>query len=159
MTENYFCVCHKIRESGTNILNCFFSKLIYPSAHQTKHLNELLHFKFTFYKQCLFGLLFSTNINRTLTHQSILHLFVLSFEKNVSQTFKCSSRVFLQCVCYWSNLLRRMFFIPCDNWKWLFFYKGLLVRASNWGLSQPSYYSVLWKKCFERGSNFTSSPE
>ena len=37
----------------------------------------------------------------------------------ISQTFKSSSykKFFPKCVCYWYNLRRRMFFIPCDNWK------------------------------------------
>ena len=30
---------------------------------------------------------------------------------------------FLRCVCYRCNLLRWMFFVPCDNWKLLFFLK------------------------------------
>ena len=51
--------------------------------------------------------------------------FLICPNLNDSQTFKSSSckKFFLQYVCYWCNLLRRMFFVPCDNWKTLFFLK------------------------------------
>ena len=75
------------------------------------------------HKQYLFGLLFSRNTKKAHTGQSILQTLLLCLKRNVSQTFKSSSckKVFLKYVYHWSNLLRRMFFIPCDNWKALFF--------------------------------------
>ena len=47
------------------------------------------------------------------------------YDLNDSQIFKSSSckRLFLQSECYRCNLLRWMFFVPCDNWKLLFFLK------------------------------------
>ena len=48
--------------------------------------------------------------------------FLTLSEKTVSQTFKSSSCKSLSQVCVLLyNLLRWMFFIPCDNWKALFF--------------------------------------
>ena len=74
----------------------------------------------------------------------------VKFFKNLndSQTFKSSSckKSFLQCVCYKCNLLRRMFFVPCDNWKTLFFlrvcrYCEIFSTALPFSLKQ-----VFWKK-------------
>ena len=48
--------------------------------------------------------------------------FLTLSEKTISQTFKSSSCKSLSQVCVpLYNLLRWMFFIPCDNWKTLFF--------------------------------------
>ena len=50
-------------------------------------------------------------------------MFLLCLKRNVSQTFESSSCENLspKCVCYWYSLLRSIFFVPCDNWKTLFF--------------------------------------
>ena len=45
-----------------------------------------------------------------------------STQKN-RQKYNSCERPFLQCVCYWHNLLREMFFILCNNWKVLFLIK------------------------------------
>ena len=37
VTDNYFVSVTKIRQNITNMLNCYFSKNIYPLAHQTKY--------------------------------------------------------------------------------------------------------------------------
>ena len=52
--------------------------------------------------------------------------FLTLSEKNDQQTFKSGSckNPFLQCVCYWYNLLRWMFFILSDNWNALLFMKS-----------------------------------
>ena len=65
------------------------------------------------------------NVKGTYTDQSIRHFFVLSLKRNDSQTFKCSciNKPFLQCICYWYNLLRWIFLIICGIWKTLFFIK------------------------------------
>ena len=95
--------------------------MIYTLVHQTKYLHRKT--KFSFHKQYLFDLLLPRNVNETHTEQSILQTFLLCLERNVSQTFKISSckKVFPKCVYHWYKLLWWMFFIPCDNWKTLFF--------------------------------------
>ena len=111
-----FVSATKISENVTNIWNCYFSNQIYSLTYQTK---------FTSHKQYLCGLLFYRNVKRTHAGQTILYFFVLSPKRNDWQTFKCnrSNKPFLQCVCYWYDLLRWMFFILCDNWKKLLFKK------------------------------------
>ena len=42
------------------------------------------------------------------------------FERSPYFTYFMAAVQFLQCVCYRCNLLRWMFFIPCDSWKPLF---------------------------------------
>ena len=105
----------------TNILNCYFQKIF-----MLWHIRLKIYMwktKFSFHKQYLFGLLFSRNAKKAYTDQSILQTFLLRLKRNVSQTCKSSSceKFFLKCVYHWCNLLRRMFFIPYDNWTTLFF--------------------------------------
>ena len=38
-TDNCFVSATKIGENVTNILNCYFSKQIYPLTHQTKYVH------------------------------------------------------------------------------------------------------------------------
>ena len=81
--------------------------------------------KFTSHKQYLLGLLFSTKVKEDSYRPKYTSGFLICPNLNDSQTFKSSSceNFFLQCVCYRCNLLRWMFFVPCDNWKTLFFLK------------------------------------
>ena len=61
---------------------------------------------------------------------------------------------FLQCVCYRCNLLRWMFFVPCDNWKTLFFLK--VCRYSeifSTAILPFSLKQVFWKKSVFYGLN------
>ena len=58
--------------------------------------------------------------------------------------------IFLQCVCYWHNLLRWMFFLVCDNWKTLLFVK--VYRYSE--TFEASCCCFLWSQCFERSPYF-----
>ena len=86
---------------------------------------------------------------KTQTDQSIPCVFLLCLKRNDPQTFKSGSckNPFLQCVCYWYNLLRWMFFILCDNWKTLLFMK--VCRYSEIFLSAMLLLSlkpVFWKK-------------
>ena len=58
--------------------------------------------------------------------QTKLHFkfFNLSKSKRLTNLQKQQlQKVFLQCVCHRCNLLRWIFFVPCDNWKKLFFLK------------------------------------
>ena len=86
---------------------------------------------------------------KTRTDQSIPRVFLLCLKRNDPQTFTSASckNPFLQCVCYWYNLLRWMFFILCDNWKTLLFMK--VCRYSEIFLSAMLLLSlkpVFWKK-------------
>ena len=82
--------------------------------------------KFKSHKQYLCCVLFSGNVETNIQTKMYYIFLALSLKRNGSQTFKCSSsnKPFLQCICYWYNLLRqKCFFILCDNWKTLFFIK------------------------------------
>ena len=118
----FLCPPQKIGENLTIIfLNCYFSKQIYPLAHQTK---------FTSHKQYyLCDLLFYRNAKRTRADQRILHFFVLSPKRSDWQTLKCksSNKPFPQLACYWYGLLRWMFLILCDNWNTLFLKKFFVI--------------------------------
>ena len=108
--------------------------------------------KFTSHKQHL-CFLSSRNVKRNIQTKVCCIFLVLSRKRSGSQTFKCSSNStpFLQCIFYWYNLLRWMFFILCDNWK-AYFYKSSWLL---WGLFQLPCWYVLWKERFERGPCFT----
>ena len=58
-----------------------------------------------------------------------LQVFLFCLKGNVSQTFISSSwkKVFPKCIHHWYNLLRRMFFIPFDNWKHYFLHKFIVI--------------------------------
>ena len=106
--------------------------------------------KFTSYKRYFFVLAFSKNAKKTDADQSILKDFLFQSRlTNVSQTFQSSrrKRVFPKCAYHWYNLLRWMFFIPCDNSKQVFFYTNL---SSPRGLVELLCWWILSNKCFER---------
>ena len=70
--------------------------------------------------------------------------FLTLSEKTISQTFKSSSCKSLSQVCVpLYNLLRWMFFIPCHNWKTLFF---IQICCYLWLMR--SLKEVFWKKYF-----------
>ena len=81
-----------------------------------------MRIEFSSHKQYLFGL--------AHTDQSILQTFLLHLRRNVSQTLKSSSwkKVFPRCVYHGYDLLRRIFFIPYDNWKIFFFIQILFLQ-------------------------------
>ena len=111
----------KIGGNLTNILNCYFQ-----NKFTLWHIRLNIYIwktKFTSNKQCFSGHLFSRNAKKTHTDQSILQAFLLCLKTNVSRTFKSSSckKLFPKLVYHWYNLLRWIFFIPCDNCKGVFF--------------------------------------
>ena len=58
-----------------------------------------------------------------------------------------AKKCFLQCVCYRCNSLQGMFFIPCGNWKTLFFIKFCrYFEISSSALLLLSLKQVFWKK-------------
>ena len=75
--------------------------------------------------------------------------FLICPNLNDSQTFKSSSckNGFLQCVYYRCNLLRWMFFVPCDSLKTLFFLKvWSYCEIFSTAILSFSLKQVFWKK-------------
>ena len=70
---DYFCVHHKNRQKHNQHSELPFFKI------------SLLFgtFKFSSHKQHLFGLLFSRNVKKTHTDQSILQTFLLSLKRSL----------------------------------------------------------------------------
>ena len=97
-------------------------------------------------------LLTSRGAKKIRTDQSIPHVFLLCLKSNYPQTFKSGicKNPFLQCVRYWYNLLRWMFFIQCDNWKTFLFVK--VYRYSE--TFEAPCCCFLWSQCFERSPYF-----
>ena len=122
-----FCACHKIGENTINILKCFISKHTY-TLHVKLNI-YILEAKFTFRKRYLFVPFFSRNVKRIYADQSI-YKFSYPAWKVMRHTFKSSSckKLFLQCVCYWYDLPRWMFFILFDNRKISFLIKFIATR-------------------------------
>ena len=106
--------------------------------------------KFKSHKQYLCCVLFSGNVETNIQTKMYYIFLALSLKRNGSQTFKCSSsnKPFLQCICYWYNLLRqKCFFILCDNWKTLFFIKIIAaLRAFPAAMFPRSLREVVWKR-------------
>ena len=105
--------------------------------------------KFTADKQYLFGLIFSIKLKEDSYRPKYTSSFLICPNLNDSQTFKSSSckNGFLQCVCYRCNLLRWMFFVPCDNWKTLFFLKVCrYCEIFSTAILSFSLKQVFWKK-------------
>ena len=86
-------------------------------------------------------------VKMTQTNQSIPLVFLLCLKRNDAQTFKSGTckNPSPQCVCYWYNLYRWMFFILCVNWKALLFVK---VYCYSETFEAPCCF--LWSHCFER---------
>ena len=109
-----------------------------------KKLN-LLHIN----RQYLFGLFFSIKVKEGSCRPKYTSSLLIWPNLNDSETFRSSSSCkngYLQCVCYRCNLLRWMFFIPCDSWKMLFFSElsslwDFFNRKLSFSLKQ-----VFWKK-------------
>ena len=86
---------------------------------------------------------------KACTDQSTLQVFLLSPNRNSSQTFKRNSweKILLQSVCYRWNLLRWIFLIPCDKWRTLFFLKACrYFKIFSTAIFLLSLKQVFWKK-------------
>ena len=74
---------------------------------------------------------------------------LLCLKRNVSQIFKSSSskKVFFKCVYHWYNLLRRLCFIPCDNWKTLLFIQTYHYPEVWYNRHVAAFFETsVWKK-------------
>ena len=72
----------------------------------------------------------------------------LSKSKRLTNLWKQQlQKIFLQCVYYRCNLLWWMFFVPCDNWKTLFFLKVCrYCEIFSTAILSFSLKQVFWKK-------------
>ena len=93
--------------------------------------------KFTSLKQYFFGLFSSRNAKKTYRDEGRLEAFLLYLENiDVSQFFQRRvAKKSFRSLYLWYNLLRWMFFIPCDNWKTLFFI-------------EICHYPEVWCNCY-----------
>ena len=78
-----------------------------------------------------------------------MQYFLLCLKRKASQTFESCSckKLSTKCLCCWYSLPLWMFFIPCDNWKVLFFiqiYRHPGVFCNTMLLC--SLKQVFWKK-------------
>ena len=110
-----------------------------------KKLN-LLHIN----RQYLFGLFFSIKVKEGSCRPKYTSSLLIWPNLNDSETFRSSSSCkngYLQCVCYRCNLLRWMFFIPCDSWKTLFFLRVCrYCEIFSTAILSFSLKQVFWKK-------------
>ena len=100
--ENYFCVRHKNRQKRNQHFKLLFFtiNLHFDISNKTSTSRKVCLSQFIF--------LTSRNVKKTQTDQNKRHGFILCLKRNDPQTFKSDScrNSFLQCVCYWYNLLR-----------------------------------------------------
>ena len=91
----------------------------------------------------------------TVSHPYVTHMYsyvtgmsiVCTRMSSVCHLYVVIPWTFLKCEYHWSNLLRRMFFTPSDNWKILFLYKFIVTqRFSTIAMLLRSFTQVFWKK-------------
>ena len=84
-------------------------------------------------------------MQRRLKQSKVYHMFFYCLKRYNPESFKSgrSKNPFLQCVCYWYNLLRWMFSILCGNWKTLLFIK--IYHYSEIVLT-AMFLLVFWRK-------------
>ena len=104
--QNSFCVCHRNRRKH----NQHFKQLFF-----TINLHFVISNKTSTYRKLSLSLRSSISLvilplkmQKASNRQKNTTQFLLCLELNNPQTLKCSSckNHFLQCVCYWYNLLR-----------------------------------------------------
>ena len=90
---------------------------------------------------------------KTIIFQNISALWFIKLNICISKTkftsrtwYRFGKKHFPQCVYYWQNLLRSMFFIPCDNWKILYFIQTFVIlRYSSTAMFLPSFETNVLK--------------
>ena len=108
----------KIGENSTNFLNCYFSNKILILIHQTKYLHVGNQIYFTRAVFTWSYLLYKSKEDSYRPKYTLI--FLLCPNRNDSRTFKtssCKKNVSPDATCF----VRQMFFVPCDNWKTLYF--------------------------------------
>ena len=91
---------------------------------------------------------FEGNLWRTGSERRLMHTKVYYSQKKPLtnlQKQQLQKTKILQCVCYWYNLLRWMFFVPCDSWKSLLLYE-LIITV--WLFFKCC--CILWSNCVEK---------
>ena len=141
----------KIGESTTKIskLMCFTINLHFVKSNQISTYRKL---NFPLTSSIYFVFLPLKMQKRLEQTKGIPLVFLLCLKRNGLETFKSGSckNTFLQCVLYWYNLLRWMFFILCDNCKTLLFVE---VYRNSVTFEAPCC-CFLWSQCFERNLYF-----
>ena len=107
--------------------------------------------KFTFHKQCLFGLLFSRNAEKTYTDQSKLQVVLLFLKRSELETLKCSSckKIFFSTFFFhFFSVISATYFDECFMWQLedIIFYKSLSLLRRFFQL--PCCY-FLFSKCLQ----------
>ena len=123
-------------------------------SHQTKYLQNKI--KFAFHKLHLFHFLTSRYVRKTRTDQSIPRVFLLYLKRNDPQTIKSGGwkNLFLQCVCYWYNLLWSMLFILFITGRHYFPRKFINILR----FFYSPYCCFLWNQFLERSLYFMRYP-
>ena len=87
---------------------------------------------------------------RLMQTKAYYKISLFSLKRSASKAFQSSrrKRVLPKCVYHWYNLLRWMFFIPCDNSKQVFFLHRFIVtqRLGGTVMLMNSVKQVFWKK-------------
>ena len=137
----------KIGENTTNISKLLFFtiNLHFVTSNQISTYRKL-NLPLT---SSIYFVFLPLEMQKRLKQTKVCHALSYFVWRNDPQAFKSGSwkQSFLQCVCYWYNLLRWMFFILCDNWKTLLFIKvyrycGIFLYA----MLLLSLKPVFWKK-------------
>ena len=114
----------KIGEKTINILKLmFFTINLYVVTSNQISTYRKLNLPLT---SSIYFVFLPLEIQNRLEQTKVYHAFSYFVWKETShKPLKVAAAInpFLQCVCYWYNLLRWMFFILCDNWKTLLFMK------------------------------------
>ena len=135
------------------------------------HKNGLFHYNFKMKIEWHFRCTDSTSINNLSSNSSSISNSNSTYDNNSTSNINSTSNklqswkrrsylsekrmalmgfrknLFLQCVCYWYNLLWWMFLILCDNWKTLLFiivyhYPEIILTA----MLLLSLKPVFWRK-------------
>ena len=121
INENYFCVHHKNWQKH----NQYFKLSLFTIKLTLCHIkpNIKLNLSLTSSISLVF---LPLEMQKRLKQTKAYHIiFLLCLKRKNLQNLRNGSyrNPFLQCVCYWYNLLQWMSFILYDNWKTLIFIK------------------------------------
>ena len=144
ITVNYFCVRHKNRRKHNQHSKLlFFKNNLHSGISDEIWTYGKLHFLFI---NSIYLVSCSVEMQRRVTQTKVYYNLFYSVWKETSTNLSkvaAVKTVFPKCVYHWYNLLRSMFFIPCDN----FFIQ--IYRYPRFGATAillRSLKQVFWKK-------------
>ena len=120
LQKKCFCFLKELRNYKRKLFSCppqkqakhnqHFKTAVFHNKFTVRHIKPNIYIqktKFASLKQYLFRFLTSRNAKKAQTDQSMPRVFLLCLKRNDPRTFKSGSckQSFLQCVCYWYNLL------------------------------------------------------